>query len=640
MPLPAWLTEFPTSETDSRCERPEKEDTFNDTEGDEAIEQQYVDYGRQNPLAIPVIRKDFRKCRDIDGFYNWAATFGIDVKKYSSLLFRRLYEDRKPLSLLLHVLEDTGMRTHRNFKSLLWQLVKTLRDDGERRQGRLSSDDKALMQHWISRQFYLGLMSERDIRTFLEFLNHVIYTTNKESSLCNLIASFDGLQSSPVLGFKDLQLVEQQKIVKLIKRGPVTRPLLEMGLRFIEVMPYPRFEGTDQRITSFIRSVLYAHTSGRKDGEPVLPSPDLVPTILETIWALPEDLKNSVILTTTKSLLSDSLPMKGVVPDLWLSALAKKVIRGNWSLKYRIEDFLGTQESAIAVPYLQQYDDQRQACFVLRHWFGYRSRPGHRRALRLFHKFLRAKRKGSSWVSMLQAAQKYARKSSQPSDTPIRKIFRLLQALDQSESIVEIVKQSRKLKSMIDDVDVVYIIREHLEQRPHLAERLFHFHPRLWLERCPKLAERMILDPSSHPANAQRYMRRYYPLFLANPERDRPGRYTRRRIQLLGRMALAYSSALHLPPGVAFKRVYQCYTQHMLEHLGPIPIAISRALTRTGLIRPLQSGQYVGTAKIRWILSVIWSIEGADVADRVEELVYKWREANWRPKHLRRPLYA
>ena len=630
MPLPSWLTESPTNETDSRRESPGKEDTFKSTEGDEALEQQYVDYGRQNPLAIPVIRKDFRKCRDIDGFYKWAATFGIDIKRYSSLLFRRLYEDRKPLSLLLHVLEDTGMRTHRNFKSFLWQLVSTLRDDGERRQGRLSSDDIALMQHWITRQFYLGLMSERDIRAFLEFLNHVIHTTSKESSLCNLIVSFDGLQSSPVLGFKDLQLVEQQKIVKLIERGPVTRPLLETGFRFIEAMPNPRSEGTDQRIISFIRNVLYAHTSIRKYGEPVLPSPDLVPTILETILALLEDLKNSVILNMTKSLLSDSPPLKGVVSDLWLSALAKKVIRGNWSLKVRIENFLGAQKSEIAVPYLQQYDDQRQAYFVLRHWFGYRSRPGHRRALRLFHKFLRAKRKGSPWVSMLQAAQKYARKNSQPSNAPIRKIFKLLQALDQSESIVEIVKQSRKLKSMIDDVDVVYIIREHLEQRPHLAERLFHFHPRLWLERCPELAERMILDPSSHPANAQRYMRRYYPLFLANPERHRPERYARRRIQLLGRMALAYSSALHLPPGVAFRRVYECYAQHILENLGPLPIATAQALTRTGLIRPLQSGQFVRTAKIRWILSVIRSTEGADVADRVGELVYKWRKANSR----------
>ena len=488
------------------------------------------------------------------------------------------------------------------------------------------------MQQWISRQFHLGLMSERDISTFLKFLNRFIYT-NEESSLCNLIASFDGLESSPVLGFKDLRSVEQRKIVKLIVRGPVTRPLLEMGLRFIEAAPYPRFEGTDQRITFFIRSVLYAHTSGRKDGKQVLPSLELVPTILETIWALPEDLKDSVILTTTKALLSDRVhepARKIVVPDLWLSAIAKKIIRGNWSLKTRLENFLGTQKPEIAVPYLRHFDDRKQACFVLRHWFGYRTIRGHHRALRLFHDFFSAKRKESSWVSMLQAAQKYARKYSQRLDVPIRTIFKFLQALDQSESIVEIVKQSTKLKSVIDDDSVVYIIKEHLEQRPHLAERLFHFHPRLWLERCPELAERMILDPGSHPANAQRYMRRYCPFFLVYPERYPRERYAPHRIQLLGRMALAYSSALHLPPGVAFKRVYECYTQHMVEDLGPLPTATARALTRAGLIRPLQSGQFVSTTKIRWILSVIWSTEGADAADRVEELVYKWREANWK----------
>ena len=632
MPLPSWLTEPPTNETDPRFESPEKEDAFNVTEEDEAFEQQYVNYGLKNPLAFPVILKDFRRCMDIDGFYDWAATYGIDVKRYPTLLFRRLCNDRKPLSLLLHVLEDAGLRTHSNFESLLRWLVSEVRGDGKRRQEGLSSDDMALMQQWINRQFHLGLMSEKETYTLLKFLNHVIYTTNDESSLCNLIASFDGLQSSPVLGFKDLRLMLQRKIVKLIVRGPVTRPFLEMGLRFIEAMPYPQFEGTDQKITFFIRSVLYAHTSGRKDGKQVIPSPELVLTILETIWALPEDLKDSVIFITTKALLSDHFPEPAMKngPDLWLSALAKKTIRGNWSLKAKIENFLGTQKPEVAFPYLQQFDDRKQACFVLRHWFGYRTIRGHQRALRLFHDFFSAKRKESSWVSMLQAAQKYARKYSQRLDVPIRNIFKLLQALDQSESIVEIIKQSRKLKSILDDDSVVYIIKEHLEQRPHLAERLFHFHPRLWLERCPELAERMILDPSSHPGNAYCYMRRYYPLFLKHPERYPRERYTHRRIQLLGRMALAYSSALHLPPEVAFRRVCECYAQHVMEDLGPLPIAMARALTRAGLIRPLQSGQCASTTSIRWILSVVWSTEGADVAHRVEELVYKWREANWR----------
>ena len=630
MPLPSWLTEPPTNETDPRSESPGKEDTFNGTEEDEAFEQQYVDYGQTNPLAFPGVLKDLRKCKDVDGFYDWAATHGIDVKRYSTPLFRQLCHDGKPLSLLLHVLEDAGLRTHYNFQSLFKWL---LGDHGERRQKGLLSDDMALMQQWIGRQFHLGLMDERDTYTFLKFLKRVIHTTHDESSVCNLIASFDGLQSSPVLRFKDLGLLEQRRIVKLIARGPVTRPLLEMGLRFIEAMPYPPFEGTDQRIAFFIQSVLYTHTSGHKDGKQVLPSPELVPTILETIWALPEDLKDSVILTTTKALLSDCVSepaMKVVVPDLWLSALAKKISRGNWSLKARLEDFLGTQKLEIVVPYLQHFDDRKQARFVLRHWFGYRTIRGHHRALRLFHDFFCKKRKESSWVSMLQAAQLYARKYLQRLDVPIRTIFKFLQALGQSESIVEIVKQSRKLQSVINDDDVVYIIREHLEQRPHLAERLFHFHPRLWLERCPELAERMILDPGSHPANAQRYMRRYCPLFLLDPERYPRERYTHRRRQLLGRMALAYSSALHLPPEVAFKRVYECYTQHMLEDLGPLPIATARALTRAGLIRPLQSGQCASTEKIRWILSVVWSTEGADVADQVEELVYKWREANWR----------
>ena len=128
MPLPSWLTEPPPIETDPCFESPENENTVNGTEEDEAFEQQYVDYGCTNPLAFPWILKDLRKCMDVDAFYDWAATYGIDVKRYPTLLFGRLCDDRKPLSLLLHVLEDAGLRTRHNFKRLFKWLECKLRD--------------------------------------------------------------------------------------------------------------------------------------------------------------------------------------------------------------------------------------------------------------------------------------------------------------------------------------------------------------------------------------------------------------------------------------------------------------------------------------------------------------------------------
>ena len=632
--MPSWLTEPPAIETDPRLENSGNEEAINCAEEDEALEQQYVNFWPKNPLADPVILRNFEKCVDIDGIYSWAATYGIDVRKYPKLLFSRLCNFGKPLSFLLQVLEDADLRTSSNFRILLEWLVNGPRSDGTRQQVGLIPGEMALLQKWISRQLYLGLMSEKDISRFLRFVSCVSHGASDKMSACELIASFQGLQSSPVYGFRDLTSDAQRKLLMLIVRGPVTRQLLQMGFSLVETMPYLYMEGTDQKITFFIRRLLYAHASPRVHEKRVRHSPELVQTILETIWGLPGKIKDSVILMTTEALIHDHLHMPvekvGImqVSNLWLSALAKSIIHGNWSLMVNIEDFLGTQKLEVVVPYLQQFDDRKQACFVLRYWFGHRSQSGHDRALHLFDRYYFKKGKESSWVSMLQAAQQHAWEYSQPLGAPIRQIFKSLQALGQSESIVEIVKQSRKLKAIIDDEDVLYIIREHLEQQPHLAERLFHFHPRLWLERCPELAERLILDPTSHPETVLGHMRAYTPLSLAHPERFPRESYSQRRIQLLGRMALAYSSAPHLSPRLAFERVYECYIQHLNEGLGPLPVATARALTRAGIIRPFQIGQRVDMRKIRWILSVIWSTEGADVADRIESIVDKWRKAN------------
>ena len=632
MPLPSWLTDPPPTEADKCFGEPEKYDNMEGAQQNDELEQQYL--RRKGLLANPGFWEDLKKCRDVDDLHNFATGYAIDVQTCPKLLFGRLCHAGQPLPTLLHALEDAALGTSGNLKFLLdWHLRKwtgerQLRNDTE-------SDDIIFLQQWTRRQFYLGLRTEEDICVFLRLASGASDATSDESLLYTLITSiFEGLQSSSVFGFKDLRMETQCRLLEFITRGPVTPQSVDIGFTLVEAMGQSHLEGTDQKISAFIGVVVHAHASSREHEKRETVFLEVLAKVLEIIRGLPQELACSVILITTKAFINDHVRMPAIeaatmpLPDTWWSVLAKTDILGfgrETALKTEIELFMSTQEPEVAVPYLRQLDDRQKACFILHYWVGPKTPSGRPRARYLFDGFCSTKGKDSPWVSMFQAARKYAEESSEPFDADIKQVFKVLQMLHQSEAIVEIIKQARKLHAIIDESDVVYTIREHLCEQPLLAERLFDFYPRLRLETCPDLAERMILNPRIHPYTALRYVRKRRTRFPIDLER-----FSQLRTHLLDRMALAYSSALHISPRMAFRNVHRCYIQHMKERIGSPSVEMARALTRAGLIRPLQEGQWVGTTRVRWILSVVRSTESPDVADRVDDLVYEWRGNNVR----------
>ena len=479
-------------------------------------------------------------------------------------------------------------------------------------------------------QLHLGLKSEEDIFVYLRFISRI----GDESVKCQLIASFEGLRSSSVFGFKDLGTEAQSRVLEAISQRPVTRQSLELGLSLIEATPGFDLEGrrrwtvTAQKIATFIRRVIDAHASRRAFKED-LRFLEVMSTILETIWILPRELARSVALKITQGLIRDHLQMPASGPvtrrqrDLWMSALAHT--GGTFYQKTKMENFLGYQKTAVVAPYLRQLTERKKASFVLRYWSGLRSGSCQSRVQYLFRAFCYAKRKDSPWVSMLQAAQKYARDSYRRSDVRVGLLFRMLRKLHQPETIVEIIKQATKLDTIMHQKDVLYIIRKYIGTQPHLAKQMIEFYPKLRLEDYPELVERLILNPTMHPEWALDYVQKHYSRFRVH--RDGPD--SQARIELLGRMALAYSMAPHLNPRTAFRFCHRCYTRQMKERLRPrsATVIMANAFTRAGLIRPLEAGKWISTMQVRWILTIIQSTQGTDVANRVDRIVYKWRSA-------------
>lgn len=633
-PLPSWFTDPPSIEADEHLENLEKAEDVDGVEQEEGLEQQHAEFRRKGLLANSDLSEDFKKCSDLVGLHSWAADYGIDIRMYPKLLFPRLCHAGQPLPALLYALEDVALGTPGNLNFLLdWQLRKR-KGEGRLRK-RLNFDDMVLLQQWMRRQLCLGMKTEEDILVFLRFVSRVNDATSDESLRCTFIASiFEGLQSSSVFGLEDLGTETQCKLLESITQVPVTRQSLDLGFSLVEAIRQAQLEGTDEKISAFIGGVVHAHASLREHEKRETQFLETIPRALEMIRGLPQGLACSVILITTKALINEHFRMSVSkaatmqLPDTWWSALATTGVLDSgrqMPLKTKIERFLSFQKPEVVVPYLQQLNDRNKARFMLRYWLGPKTRSGRIRARYLFDGFCSAKGNDSPWVSMFQAARDCAQEFSKPSDDQINRVFKVLQMLRQSENIVEIIKQARKLHTIIDESHVVYTIKEHLGERPHLAERLFSFYPRLRLEKCPELAERMILNPRSHPETALRYMRSRRSRFAV----DREG-FSQLRTQLLERMALAYSTAQHITPRMAFRNAHQCYTQRRKERLGPPSVAMARALARAGLLRPLQAGKWVSTTAIRWILSLVRCSESADVADQIDEKLYKWRGLNAR----------
>ena len=585
------------------------------------------DLQRKDLLANPRLWEDFKKCSDLISLHRWAADHEIDMRTHPLMCFSRLCFAEQPLPALLSALEDAALGTPGNLNFLLdWQLR---RQKGPRAlRNRIKIDDLNLLQQWMRRQLHLGLKTEEDILVFLRFISRVSGATHDESLRCSLIASItEGLQSSSIFRFKDLGWETQRSLLESITRGPTTRESLQLGFSSIEAMQQWQLEHTDQMLSVLILGIVHADATLWEKQRTETRFLEVIPMLLEMIRGLPEKLAFSAILLTTKTLIKDHSPMPASSASkmhIWWSALAKTnllEIGVKTPLKTVIELCLSSHKLEKVAPYLQQLDDRNKARFILTHWFRPKDGLLRARALHLFDEFCSAKRKERPWVSMFQAVCHCVKNSSELSNADVKQVFKVLQMLGKSEGIVDIMMQARKFRSIVVNSAVVYTIKEHLEAGSHLAERILHFRSSIQLDLYPELAEQMILCPWIYPGTALRYVQLRRMPFK---------RSSKLRVRLLERMAVAYSSASHITPRMALRYVRRCYALQVKERLGYPSVVMIRALTRAGLIRPLEAGQWVSTTQVRWILSLVHAKESAEVANKIDETVYKWRGANVR----------
>ena len=605
-PLPRWLTDYETIAAVEDQPKNEEENTLHRSKQSEFL-------------------KDMEACRNLRDLQEWARTRAFSLRQYSRPAFRHLTDTGSPIPVLLEALEDTALRTLGN---LIYFLVRRLVKP-------LSQTDTHLLGHWLRRQISVGIWSDKETLTLIASTSDVVGAAKDEQLKCKIIESlFEGLQSSTVFRLQDADYKIPRSLLTALHRGSITWRSQHLGTRIIKALQPMQLEKIAHTISTFIINCIRAKASLNNHDKQGLKELKAVPGAIEILHCLPRNVANFASVSTSTALIRASgtsdptisrTAMLKLLADWW-SSLARSGtfdFAGNNTPRRRIERILADEKLEIIAPYLQHLEEIDIIDFVLQQWL---KQKAYFAALKQVHRLTdevdQMKDSGSPFVIMLRVIRHRAVISNEN----LKRLFRLLQALKMSNTIVEIILRSKDIGINIDENTILHTIRTHMKVFPEMAQRILCAYPGLTLERCPDFAEILIANPQTHPGIP------YYYYISRRPDPEaatcrEPVLAVRRRAELLKRMAVAYSRALHLSPRTAFDKVYACYKRHMGESLGPISREMVLAFTHAGIIRPLQRGTWVSTVKLRWILALTRRVEGAEIADEVDSLVYQWRGA-------------
>ena len=573
---------------------------------------------KKYPSQDPQFLECLKRCESIDNLRSWAAKYDIELRKYRRLAFQQLVDSGQPLSRIFEALEDKALNTLGNLEIFLSKQSKRS----------MTLDDARSIAQWIKKGLFLG---NENVKVLSDFVFRVVKISGPEQLKTILIGSItEGLQSSLVSPFKYLHHSTACLLLESTTFGTFGTESQNLGFRIIKALGHSRLRKMDNAISAFVQKALQASVAHNELESSESTNLEVVPIIVEMLQSLPQKTATSVILSTSKALVNrkrdvrnSSNPLYKLV-DQWWSALARSNIFdfvGRNTTAIEIELMMAYKELAFIVPYLKHFDDHARARFVLL----YRLRPIlplHLQRLKLRHFERRCESKGNSspFVHMVHAL----RKGGFLSTRNLHVIFHLLQELQMSTTIIGIIVSSRKARSDVDKSAVLRATRRHVHANFQVAKRMFIFCRQMSFEKCPELAEAMILNPAIHHNTAVYYLQHRRLPEDYNRARDWE-QLLKARSRLIEKMALAYSKAFHIRTRVSFRLVQRCYHVHKYERLGPPPVGIALAITRAGIIRPLEANEWVTTSRVRWMLSVIRKIEGGAVAAKVDEILYECR---------------
>lgn len=552
--------------------------------------------------------------------------------EFSELAFRRVLRSGCDLETLLQFLSDPSLNLQkaRNLPRLWEWFISEPRN----------KVNSMRLHNWLRRHLSLGMQSGRELHDLIEMALHSSHDTSgiqQDRDLHRTI--LDGLSGSGVDQISDLggDILNQLLLLVSFNHSSQNSEWQTLCFKIFEVCKPAQLRHMTMGISSLLTSYL---ESASPDRETRL-CEQQVSKILDCLLSCSKVEASRAIASASQALLMRSRSSHSTwhlsrqnAGQWWSLLLHHKIFelikyRPEW---LRIERALAQDNTDVLCMYMKYISDDEKCIFLLRHWFMQYLEDGdklsHRNvscAIKLFNERL-VSRKGHTCPFIFLF--KYLRPAVAADRIALLRLFSLLNKLDLPESSLNLYSHFLQTNAPIEFSALAKDIIDYTSPTPQMACTLYKITPFLPLESCPSVAETMILntDDGLGVPFGFRVLRRKS-LGVSNVYPRTVDEILCAQIELLNRMAMAYAQASHLYPRVAFRQVYQCYRLLVRRHgRTSLSVAISRAFTLAGLIKPLQKARWVGTTQLTFVLRIIKEIEGDEVASKMDELLYIWRK--------------
>lgn len=572
-------------------------------------------------------------CKSLEDFRKAAANLDLDIHSklvFSESAFRQLLVSECKLEVFLQFLSDPFLnaRESQNLQRLWGWYMKESRN----------RIDSMCLHNWLRNHISLGMLSKKELEDLVNTSGNY-----PEMGLCQTI--LDGLVSSAVYQVSDLDdgILNRLLLSASCDDCWHNPEVQSLSFKILEACKPPQYRNMVEGISSLLTSYLLSESldSGIYF---------LERQVFKTLDRL---LLRSKIQASKAIASASKAALKRFESSTSTRSLLKRNLSGWWSFLLhheksefirhrpewlRIEHALARHDIDILCLYLKHLSDDEKCVFLLRHWFtqdagdGDIFRPGSLPdSVRLFQDGL-VSRTGTTcpFVFLFH----YLGPGVSTAGIMLPRLFFLLNELEMHETSLALFSYIRQSKITVDLTALAKKIINSTSINPQVACTLFKITPSLPLESCPAVAETMIYHPGWNPGVPLGFLDlRQESLGVSDVYPHTSQEICRTQIELLNRMALAYAHASHIYPRVALRQVYHCYQLLLRRHgRSSLGVDISRAFTVAGIIRPLQKSQWVGMEKLNFILRIVRKIEGDQVASRVDELIYMWRDELIRKK--------
>ena len=518
----------------------------------------------------------------------------------------------------------------------------------------LNTGEDETLVNWIQTQVILGFLSFQDISSLLEIIN-----SPKSSGLAALKRELfyakiiEGVRRCTVCGSMRVKESMLNSIFLFISSGKISPTMVSLGWDIVRTSSRAHSGLMNDEIGLFVSNCMLSEILSPNYTALETNVEDSIAIALKHIRSFPDHLAEAFIQSASNALIkriNDSKTTKSGRKidktserntaleqlDKWWTSLQDCGIlpklreRPSWQI---VEHALGSQAYNVLASYLRLIGHRSKCLFFIRHCFQSKLKPkgwdepgrydnfrAHVEAQ--FKDFCEEYPDRSPFVNLLVCIR---HGDARRGGDIIQDLFDIIRTLELSGSSLVLVNGLSKTRVRLDARLVIQQIEHYLKRnQTRIAYRVFQVFPFVSLEYVPALAEAMTANPniSKFTAFHYRHSRQKWIDQVPSTHAD-PHSHTQLRTHLLNRMAYASARSLH-DPDISFRQVYKCYLVLKTNGL-PFTAELTKALSYAGIVRFLECGKWVPTARYNMIWALVKEVEGQQVADRLDDLVYSWR---------------